>query len=91
MYLSFYLSHLNTLYFLQVIAPTNAEILPPLPEPEAGELKKHLKQVLHVISQIPLKFWSAKLSFIVLHSASQGSAKNLWDYWLRAACCIEIS
>ncbi|TKS69533.1 MAP kinase-activating death domain protein [Collichthys lucidus] len=28
----------------KVIAPTNAEILPPLPEPEAGELKKHLKQ-----------------------------------------------
>ncbi|GLD45582.1 MAP kinase-activating death domain protein isoform X1 [Lates japonicus] len=28
----------------KVIAPTNAELLPPLPEPEAGELKKHLKQ-----------------------------------------------
>uniref|UniRef100_A0A673CQ84 MAP kinase-activating death domain protein n=1 Tax=Sphaeramia orbicularis TaxID=375764 RepID=A0A673CQ84_9TELE len=36
----------------KVIAPTNAEILPPLPEPEAGELKKHLKQVLHMISLI---------------------------------------
>uniref|UniRef100_A0A7N6BHH2 MAP kinase-activating death domain protein n=1 Tax=Anabas testudineus TaxID=64144 RepID=A0A7N6BHH2_ANATE len=34
----------------KVIAPTNAEILPPLPEPEAGELKKHLKQVLHIFS-----------------------------------------
>ncbi|XP_069575946.1 MAP kinase-activating death domain protein isoform X13 [Brachyistius frenatus] len=30
----------------KVIAPTNAEILPPLPEPEALELKKHLKQVM---------------------------------------------
>ena len=30
---------------LQVIAPTHAEILPPLPEPESLELKKHLKQV----------------------------------------------
>ncbi|XP_035376924.1 MAP kinase-activating death domain protein isoform X19 [Electrophorus electricus] len=28
----------------KVIAPSNAEILPPLPEPEASELKKHLKQ-----------------------------------------------
>jgi len=36
-------------FYLQVIAPTNAEILPPLPEPEAGELKKHLKQVMCVI------------------------------------------
>lgn len=34
------------LFCLQVIAPTNAEVLPPLPEPEAGELKKHLKQVM---------------------------------------------
>lgn len=42
-------------FCLQVVAPTNAEILPPLPEPEAGELKKHLKQVLHVICLIPLK------------------------------------
>ncbi|XP_077178523.1 MAP kinase-activating death domain protein isoform X8 [Paroedura picta] len=30
----------------KVIAPTNAEILPILPEPEASELKKHLKQCL---------------------------------------------
>ncbi|XP_048339819.1 MAP kinase-activating death domain protein isoform X13 [Sphaerodactylus townsendi] len=28
----------------KVIAPTNAELLPVLPEPEASELKKHLKQ-----------------------------------------------
>lgn len=42
------------LFSLQVIAPTNAEILPPLPEPEAMELKKHLKQVLCVISPVPL-------------------------------------
>jgi hypothetical protein len=28
-----------------VIAPTNAEMLPILPEPESLELKKHLKQV----------------------------------------------
>ncbi|XP_074853375.1 MAP kinase-activating death domain protein isoform X7 [Carettochelys insculpta] len=30
----------------KVIAPTNAELLPVLPEPEALELKKHLKQCL---------------------------------------------
>ncbi|KAM6980444.1 MAP kinase-activating death domain protein isoform 4-T4 [Aplochiton taeniatus] len=34
----------------KVIAPTNAEILPPLPEPEATELKKHLKQALASMS-----------------------------------------
>ncbi|CAJ1049246.1 MAP kinase-activating death domain protein isoform X8 [Xyrichtys novacula] len=34
----------------KVIAPTNAEILPPLPEPEGGELKKHLKQALASMS-----------------------------------------
>ncbi|XP_029354725.1 MAP kinase-activating death domain protein isoform X2 [Echeneis naucrates] len=34
----------------KVIAPTNAEMLPPLPEPEAGELKKHLKQALASMS-----------------------------------------
>ncbi|XP_033962554.1 MAP kinase-activating death domain protein isoform X11 [Pseudochaenichthys georgianus] len=34
----------------KVIAPTNAEILPPLPEPEALELKKHLKQALASMS-----------------------------------------
>ncbi|XP_077420250.1 MAP kinase-activating death domain protein isoform X29 [Vanacampus margaritifer] len=34
----------------KVKAPTNAEILPPLPEPEAGELKKHLKQALASMS-----------------------------------------
>uniref|UniRef100_A0A8C5DAQ1 MAP kinase-activating death domain protein n=1 Tax=Gouania willdenowi TaxID=441366 RepID=A0A8C5DAQ1_GOUWI len=34
----------------KVIAPTNAEILPPLPEPEAAELKKHLKQALASMS-----------------------------------------
>ncbi|XP_067351784.1 MAP kinase-activating death domain protein isoform X21 [Channa argus] len=34
----------------KVIAPTNAEILPPLPEPEASELKKHLKQALASMS-----------------------------------------
>uniref|UniRef100_A0A671RCU1 MAP kinase-activating death domain protein n=1 Tax=Sinocyclocheilus anshuiensis TaxID=1608454 RepID=A0A671RCU1_9TELE len=28
----------------KVIVPSNAELLPPLPEPEASELKKHLKQ-----------------------------------------------
>lgn len=33
------------LSLLQVIAPTNAEVLPVLPEPESLELKKHLKQV----------------------------------------------
>ncbi|XP_061671183.1 MAP kinase-activating death domain protein isoform X4 [Syngnathoides biaculeatus] len=34
----------------KVKAPTNAELLPPLPEPEAGELKKHLKQALASMS-----------------------------------------
>uniref|UniRef100_UPI0037E8EF05 MAP kinase-activating death domain protein isoform X10 n=1 Tax=Semicossyphus pulcher TaxID=241346 RepID=UPI0037E8EF05 len=34
----------------KVIAPTNAELLPPLPEPEANELKKHLKQALASMS-----------------------------------------
>ncbi|XP_071390367.1 MAP kinase-activating death domain protein isoform X2 [Centroberyx affinis] len=34
----------------KVIAPTNAEILPPLPEPESSELKKHLKQALASMS-----------------------------------------
>lgn len=32
----------------QVIVPTNAEPLPALPEPEASELKKHLKQVISI-------------------------------------------
>uniref|UniRef100_A0A8C4ZXA8 MAP kinase-activating death domain protein n=1 Tax=Gadus morhua TaxID=8049 RepID=A0A8C4ZXA8_GADMO len=34
----------------KVIAPTHAEILPPLPEPESLELKKHLKQALASMS-----------------------------------------
>ncbi|XP_058237801.1 MAP kinase-activating death domain protein isoform X24 [Hemibagrus wyckioides] len=34
----------------KVIAPNNAEILPPLPEPESTELKKHLKQALASMS-----------------------------------------
>ncbi|RXN21064.1 MAP kinase-activating death domain -like isoform X23 [Labeo rohita] len=34
----------------KVIVPTNAELLPPLPEPEASELKKHLKQALASMS-----------------------------------------
>ncbi|KAG1943077.1 hypothetical protein F2P79_015175 [Pimephales promelas] len=34
----------------KVIAPSNAELLPPLPEPEASELKKHLKQALASMS-----------------------------------------
>ncbi|XP_072278077.1 MAP kinase-activating death domain protein isoform X27 [Pyxicephalus adspersus] len=36
----------------KVVAPTNAELLPILPEPEASELKKHLKQCLHSMSVI---------------------------------------
>ncbi|GCC19170.1 hypothetical protein chiPu_0018245 [Chiloscyllium punctatum] len=36
----------------KVIAPTNAEILPVMPEPEATELKKHLKQCLVSLSVI---------------------------------------
>ncbi|XP_077420232.1 MAP kinase-activating death domain protein isoform X12 [Vanacampus margaritifer] len=39
----------------KVKAPTNAEILPPLPEPEAGELKKHLKQCLVGLTVITQK------------------------------------
>ncbi|XP_033962543.1 MAP kinase-activating death domain protein isoform X2 [Pseudochaenichthys georgianus] len=39
----------------KVIAPTNAEILPPLPEPEALELKKHLKQCLVRLTVITQK------------------------------------
>ncbi|XP_054627053.1 MAP kinase-activating death domain protein isoform X8 [Dunckerocampus dactyliophorus] len=39
----------------KVMAPTNAEILPPLPEPEAGELKKHLKQCLLRLTVITQK------------------------------------
>ncbi|XP_009867790.1 PREDICTED: MAP kinase-activating death domain protein [Apaloderma vittatum] len=34
----------------RVIVPTNAESLPSLPEPEASELKKHLKQALASMS-----------------------------------------
>ncbi|NXO00310.1 MADD protein, partial [Rhinopomastus cyanomelas] len=34
----------------RVIVPTNAEFLPALPEPEASELKKHLKQALASMS-----------------------------------------
>ncbi|XP_048040505.1 MAP kinase-activating death domain protein isoform X30 [Megalobrama amblycephala] len=34
----------------KVNAPSNAELLPPLPEPEATELKKHLKQALASMS-----------------------------------------
>ncbi|XP_063567228.1 MAP kinase-activating death domain protein isoform X38 [Gorilla gorilla gorilla] len=34
----------------RVIAPTNAEVLPLLPEPESLELKKHLKQALASMS-----------------------------------------
>ncbi|XP_067104948.1 MAP kinase-activating death domain protein isoform X3 [Osmerus mordax] len=39
----------------KVIAPTNAEILPPLPEPESTELKKHLKQCLVRLTVITQK------------------------------------
>ncbi|XP_043998256.1 MAP kinase-activating death domain protein isoform X7 [Gambusia affinis] len=39
----------------KVIAPTNAENLPPLPEPEASELKKHLKQCLVRLTVITQK------------------------------------
>ncbi|KAK7170422.1 hypothetical protein R3I94_000592 [Phoxinus phoxinus] len=39
----------------KVIAPSNAELLPPLPEPEASELKKHLKQCLVRLTVITQK------------------------------------
>ncbi|CAB1455292.1 unnamed protein product [Pleuronectes platessa] len=39
----------------KVVAPTNAELLPPLPEPEACELKKHLKQCLVRLTVITQK------------------------------------
>ncbi|XP_029937199.1 MAP kinase-activating death domain protein isoform X2 [Myripristis murdjan] len=38
----------------KVIAPTSAEILPPLPEPESSELKKHLKQLLKALASMSL-------------------------------------
>ncbi|XP_067258467.1 MAP kinase-activating death domain protein isoform X11 [Chanodichthys erythropterus] len=39
----------------KVNAPSNAELLPPLPEPEATELKKHLKQCLVRLTVITQK------------------------------------
>ncbi|XP_048040508.1 MAP kinase-activating death domain protein isoform X33 [Megalobrama amblycephala] len=36
----------------KVNAPSNAELLPPLPEPEATELKKHLKQLLECLVRL---------------------------------------
>ncbi|XP_051754388.1 MAP kinase-activating death domain protein isoform X21 [Ctenopharyngodon idella] len=39
----------------KVNAPSNAELLPPLPEPEASELKKHLKQCLVRLTVITQK------------------------------------
>ncbi|KAM6360452.1 MAP kinase-activating death domain protein isoform 2-T3 [Alca torda] len=39
----------------RVIIPTNAEALPALPEPEASELKKHLKQCLVSMTAITQK------------------------------------
>ncbi|XP_069714111.1 MAP kinase-activating death domain protein isoform X17 [Phaenicophaeus curvirostris] len=39
----------------RVIVPTNAEALPALPEPEASELKKHLKQCLVSMTAITQK------------------------------------
>ncbi|KAM6335333.1 MAP kinase-activating death domain protein isoform 1-T1 [Podargus strigoides] len=39
----------------RVIVPTNAESLPALPEPEASELKKHLKQCLVSMTAITQK------------------------------------
>ncbi|XP_068017661.1 MAP kinase-activating death domain protein isoform X12 [Melanerpes formicivorus] len=39
----------------RVIVPTNAESLPALPEPEASELKKHLKQCLISMTAITQK------------------------------------
>ncbi|XP_026071096.1 MAP kinase-activating death domain protein-like isoform X21 [Carassius auratus] len=36
----------------KVIVPSNAEFLPPLPEPEASELKKHLKQLLECLVRL---------------------------------------
>ncbi|XP_040351161.1 MAP kinase-activating death domain protein isoform X33 [Herpailurus yagouaroundi] len=38
----------------RVIAPTNAEVLPILPEPESLELKKHLKQCLKALASMSL-------------------------------------
>nr|XP_021333574.1 MAP kinase-activating death domain protein isoform X25 [Danio rerio] len=38
----------------KVIVPSNAELLPPLPEPEASELKKHLKQLLECLVRLTL-------------------------------------
>ncbi|XP_036883775.1 MAP kinase-activating death domain protein isoform X18 [Sturnira hondurensis] len=38
----------------RVTAPTNAEVLPVLPEPESLELKKHLKQYLKALASMSL-------------------------------------
>ncbi|XP_031425243.1 MAP kinase-activating death domain protein isoform X11 [Clupea harengus] len=38
----------------KVLRPTNAEILPPLPEPESSELKKHLKQLMQALASMSL-------------------------------------
>lgn len=62
--------------FVQVIAPTNAEILPPLPEPEAGELKKHLKQVQHMFFLMPLPFFSVCFP-ILCCSVAAGAQANV--------------
>lgn len=73
-------------YFPQVIAPTNAEILPPLPEPEAGELKKHLKQVPHVTSAVPHILLSVYVFLLC-----QNSPTNQWDSWLLGVFCRHLS
>uniref|UniRef100_A0AAV2LSW1 MAP kinase-activating death domain protein n=1 Tax=Knipowitschia caucasica TaxID=637954 RepID=A0AAV2LSW1_KNICA len=63
----------------RVIAPTNAEILPPLPEPEAGELKKHLKQCLLRLSAITQKqiFFSAESKALASMSLNTQPILNL--------------
>lgn len=70
------------LFSLQVIAPTNAEILPPLPEPEAMELKKHLKQVLCAISPVPLNCVGVRSSRVILFCtlAARGTT-GTFEHW----------
>nr|DBA17468.1 TPA: hypothetical protein GDO54_002908 [Pyxicephalus adspersus] len=64
----------------KVVAPTNAELLPILPEPEASELKKHLKQALASMSlntqpilNLDRFHGSSETSMLRPHSDAQGT------------------
>ncbi|XP_077142908.1 MAP kinase-activating death domain protein isoform X27 [Ranitomeya variabilis] len=64
----------------KVVAPSNAELLPVLPEPEASELKKHLKQALASMSlntqpilNLDRFHESSEASMLRPHSDAQGT------------------